>query len=202
MPDEPTLTLREAALRIAKISGSRSDKIEDSKLLGLLVAGHLKAGFHCPGPFVSWVPIPASYWKGINSAKFRTIRRSSTDNKLTGTYTVHLGQFANEYVGILSKNLSLEQQQQGAVWATLATILQIASRRYEVVLTEKEWQDYLQSNDLSDLSVTKASKSGRRQLKGWRGLAILIGAVPCPVHQRPEPWTICNFAWPTIAISI
>jgi hypothetical protein len=121
---------------------------------------------------------------------------------LTGTYTVHLGQFANEYVGILSKNLSLEQQQQGAVWATLATILQIASRRYEVVLTEKEWQDYLQSNDLSDLSVTKASKSGRRQLKGWRGLAILIGAVPCPVHQRPEPWTICNFAWPTIAISI
>jgi hypothetical protein len=49
MPDEPTLTLREAALRIAKISGSRSDKIEDSKLLGLLVAGHLKAGFHCPG---------------------------------------------------------------------------------------------------------------------------------------------------------
>jgi hypothetical protein len=43
-----TMTLREVALRLARLPGSLAGKIDDGKLLSLLKSGELKAGFFFP----------------------------------------------------------------------------------------------------------------------------------------------------------
>jgi hypothetical protein len=44
-----TMTLREVALRLARLPGSLAGKIDDGKLLSLLKSGELKAGFFSQG---------------------------------------------------------------------------------------------------------------------------------------------------------
>jgi hypothetical protein len=87
MNAQPTITLRDVGRRLARLPSSKTGGIADGKLLGLLKAGELKAGFYFPGPYLSWIPISPSYWAGISSDQFTSIRRSDKKN-LRGTFKV------------------------------------------------------------------------------------------------------------------
>jgi hypothetical protein len=69
-----TITLREVALRLAKIKSPATSKIDDGRLLSLLRSGDLKAGFEFPGATKRWVSIECNYWVTVDSQKFRSIR--------------------------------------------------------------------------------------------------------------------------------
>src|SRR5271165_2703113 len=70
---------------IAKAYLRKPGKPAVSKLLGLLKTGELKAGFEFPGTKVCWIPIPTSYWTGVSSHKFGSLRYIEHDKRKTGT---------------------------------------------------------------------------------------------------------------------
>jgi hypothetical protein len=177
MDAPPTITLRDVALRLARLPKSGTGKIADSKLLGLLKAGELKAGFHFPGPFTSWILISPSYWAGISSDEFRSIRISAKNRNRNGTFKVRLSQVANECVDVIFQHLNIEKDgKDDAVWREVKATLAAASRRYEVCIPEQDWEDYLQRHHLEEPAPDTKGKAGRRQKEGWRHLCVLVGA--------------------------
>src|SRR5262249_7908 len=92
------ITLRELALRLEKIRCPKSKAIADGRLLSLLKAGELKAGFHFPARTVRWIPIEPDYWRTVSSNRFRSIRREGGR-----AFTLSIGPFANTYVEVLIK---------------------------------------------------------------------------------------------------
>jgi hypothetical protein len=177
MEPQLTITLRDVALRLARLPKSGTGKIADGKLLGLLKSGELKAGFHFPGEFASWIAIPPSYWAGISSDKFRSIRTSRTNRDRIGTFKVRLSQVANECVDVIFQHLNIEKDgKDDAVWREVKATLAAASRRYEVCIPEQDWEDYLQRHHLEEPAPDTKRKAGRRQKEGWRHLCVLVGA--------------------------
>lgn len=73
----------------------------------------------------------------------------------------------------------------------LKVALCAASRRYEVAITEQEWNDYLQRHNLSEPTDLKPNV-GRRQLPAWRDIAIIIGAYLIKHHatEKEKPLKI------------
>jgi hypothetical protein len=166
-----TITLRELALRLEKIERPKSKAIADGKLLGLLKAGELKAGFHFRGRTVRWVPIEPDYWRTVSSSRFRSIRREGGR-----VYKVNISPFANTYIESLTeikeqKNKDSQIELLDEFKATLSA----ASRKYEVVVNVEEWERYLRTHSLAEPSGA-IGRGGRHPLAAWRKLVPIIPA--------------------------
>ncbi len=186
MGAQPTIPLRDAALRLARLPKSGTGKIADGKLLGLLQAGDLQAGFHFPGEFASWIPISRTYWAGVSSDKFRSIRRSEKD-KSSGTFKVRLSDVADEYVKVMSQRSEIDQRGTADnIWHEIKATLAVASHRFEVLIREQDWDDYLKKHNLEEPILVGKSKGGRRQKEGWRQLCVLVGAYLIKHHRTTK----------------
>jgi hypothetical protein len=184
MDAQQTIPLREVALRLARLPKSGTGRIADGKLLGLLQAGDLKAGFHFPRKLASWIPISRTYWARVSSDKFRSIRRSEK-YKLSGTFKVRLSDVADEYVEVTR----LEIDQRGStdnIWHEIKETLAAASRRFEVLIREQDWDDYLKKHDLEEPIRVGKSKGGRNPKEGWRELCVLMGAYIAKHHRTTK----------------
>jgi hypothetical protein len=186
MDAQATITLRDVARRLAQLSRSGADKIADGKLLGLLKAGELKAGIYFHGQSTRWIPISRSYWIGVSSDKFRSIRRSDK-NKLPGTYKVRLSQVADEYSKVMSQHMKIDQQRKDeAIWEELKAALAAASRRYEVVIKEEDYKNYLERHNLEEPPPRMKGRRGRPAREGWRQLCVFVGAYIIKHHQTTK----------------
>jgi hypothetical protein len=65
-----TLTLRDAARRLARAKNPKARGTQAAELLGVLRSGELQAGFYILSGTI-WVDAPVTYWEAIDSAKFR-----------------------------------------------------------------------------------------------------------------------------------
>jgi len=65
---------------------------------------------------VCWIPIPASFWTGVSSHKFGSLRYVQGDKHKTGTYEVRISDFIEEYIQVVSL------QFQGAASNSVATL--------------------------------------------------------------------------------
>jgi hypothetical protein len=176
MDAQPTIPLRDVALRLARLPKSGTGKIADGKLLGLLQAGDLQAGFYFPGELASWIPISPIYWAGVSTDKFRSIRLSKK-NSLPGTFKVRLSDVADEYVRVMSKRPEINQRgSPETIWREIKATLAAASRRFEVLIREQDWEDYLNKHNLEEPFPVGKRKGGRPQKQGWRELCVLVGA--------------------------
>jgi hypothetical protein len=72
------------------------------RLLALLKAEELKAGFEYPGIKVYWIQIPKSHWAGVNSRKFGVLWLKTNDPR-TGTYLVRIADFADDVFQVSHK---------------------------------------------------------------------------------------------------
>jgi hypothetical protein len=195
MSTEQLMSLRDVALGLAKVRGSRQPKIADGKLLTLLRAGELNAGFEFPGLVTRWIQIPATYWMSVGSDKFRAIRHKSGNKKMTGAFKVRLGQFANEYLEAVRQHPGKDGEREGKgasiaqITDELKAALSLASQRFEVVIRERDWLDYLQRHNLEEPMPQKKAKAGRSEMPGWRKLSVIIGAYLIK-HQTTTKETI------------
>ena len=186
MDAQPTIPLREVALRLARLPKSGTGKIANGKLLGLLQAGDLQAGFHFPGKLASWIPISRTYWASVSSDRFRSIRRSEKD-KLSGTFKVRLSDVADEYVEVTSQRLEIDQRgSTDNIWHEIKATLAVASHRFEVLIREQDWDDYLKKHDLEEPTRVGKSKGGRHPKEGWRELCVLMGAYIAKHHRTTK----------------
>jgi hypothetical protein len=172
MDAQPTIPLREVALRLAQLPKSGTGKIADGKLLGLLQAGDLQAGFYFPGEFASWIPISRTYWARVSSDKFRSIRKSEES---TGTFKARLSDVADEYVEVMSRRID-QRGSTDNIWHEIKATLAVASHRFEVLIREQDWDDYLKKHNLEEPTRVGKSKGGRNPKEGWRDLCVLVGA--------------------------
>ena len=177
---QATITLRTIARRLPKLLKIKK-KTAISELLSLLRSGQLSAGFQFPGRVVRWISIPPSYWAKIDANKLRTLGYERGDPKRPGTFKVGIPPFADELVRRVADELrnntvkSKEINSAEAALAELRQALSLASERYEVVILEQVWTNYLQQNKMSEPAY-KEPKAGRDEKVGWRDLTIIIGA--------------------------
>jgi hypothetical protein len=183
MDAQSTISLRDVALRLARLPKSGTGKVADGKLLGLLQAGELQAGFHFPGEFASWIPISRTYWSRVSSDKFRSIRKSERNN-LSGVFKVRLSEVADDCVEVMSGRWEIDQREDpNSIWNEIRATLAVASHRFEVLIREQDWDDYLNKHDLEEPMPVRKSKGGRHPKGGWRDLCVLVGAYIVK-HQR------------------
>jgi hypothetical protein len=184
---EPTLSLREVARHLAAMRSSQRGKIDDGKLLALLKAGELKAGFEFPGLVRRWIPIPKDYWVRISSDKFRSIRRGR-NKRMTGTYKVRIGRFATEYLQTVNQDIGeypkseANSMSMAQPFDELRNALAISHLAFEVVIQDKEWKKYIQSQPMQP----GQNPRGRKQKKGWSHLAPLLAAYMMTLDKRPS----------------
>jgi hypothetical protein len=171
MTTEPPLTLREVALQLGKIDRLPNGKPDVHRLLALLKAEELKAGFEYPGIKVYWIRIPKSYWAGVNSRKFGVLWYKA-DYPKSGTYQVQITDFAGEFDQVVSQ----ETTGTDAVLAEMKNALFAARRRYEVVITNEEWTKYLERHQIPASALQKRSYAGRPPKDLWRQLAPIIAS--------------------------
>jgi hypothetical protein len=166
---EQSISLRDAGLLVARWRKS-TEKIASGKLLSLLKAGQIVAGFRFPGSTVWWIKIPTRYWNTVSNDEFRVIR-FSRERKTSGAYKVRPGMFADEIVAQIS-------QQRAPTSEEWKAALEATTRRYEVEIIERELTDFLARNaDYSaQILSERKSKSGRHEKTGWRELSVIIGA--------------------------
>ena len=176
---EQTITLRDVGRRLARLRRSR-DKVASDELLDLLKSGEIIAGFRFPGRAILWVNIPAHYWSTISSNKFRVIRYSR-NKKNSGAYKVRLGQFAEDIVNQVNKQLKNKETDASDAWIA---VLEATTRTYEVEITEQQWANYLARHNLAEPGPEIKSKSGRHEKAGWRDLWIIIGAYITKHYQE------------------
>lgn len=172
-----TITLREVALRLAKIKQPTTRRIDDGQLLSLLRSGDLKAGFEFPGATKRWVPIERDYWLAVDSAKFRSIR-SDEDY----TFKVRLREFAEGY-----SQLVFDDSPSESLKDEFRVALAAASRSYEVVLQAEEWKKYLGNHNLNEPpfdAPPSKGKGGRTPLAAWRRLSVIIPAYLLAHHEK------------------
>lgn len=171
-----TITLREVALRLAKIKQPTTRKIDSGQLLSLLKSGDLKAGFEFPGVTKRWVAIEPNYWLTIDSDKFRSIRSD-------GGYTFKVGlrDFADTYLRLVLNDSSNE-----SLKAEFRVVLGQASRKYEVVVQAEEWKKYLDNHGLNEppFDTPPKGKGGRNPKAAWRQLSVTIPAYLLAHHDK------------------
>jgi hypothetical protein len=181
-----TITLREVALRLAKIERPGTAGIADGQLLSLLKSGELQAGFDFPGYSRRWVPIPMDYWLKIDSRQFRSIRR---DEKCT--FKVRLSDVVDSFLELVfdSTRPSLST---ASLQDEFRSALTAASRRYEVVVQASKWKKYLERHQLAEPALRSPpmkGRGGRNPLPAWNRLAVIIPAYLLAYHdkQRDKP---------------
>jgi hypothetical protein len=179
MTTELTLTLREVALLLGKIGRLSRGKPDVPRLLALLKAEALKAGFVFPGTQEYWIPITKSYWAGVDSRKFGVLRYKA-DNPRTGTYQVRITDFVDEYLQMVSQ----ETMETNALLEEMKKALSAAQRRFEVVITNEEWTKYLEQNQIPTSALQKKSYAGRPPKDVWRQLVPIIAAHMMTLDKR------------------
>jgi hypothetical protein len=95
---------------------------------------------------------------------------------------------ANEFATALLERLEHEQNEraESLIIAEFSSALSAASRKFEVVIFETEWDRYLKSHAIEEPGRTSKAKSGRRQKEGWRSACVIIGAyLIAYIRQRP-----------------
>jgi hypothetical protein len=174
MPEE-TITLRDAAQRLARTRRPKGRGIESSRLLSLLRSGELKAGFYILGGTV-WIEIPLTHWHGISSSKFRRIAR--TDDPKSGTYTIRANEFPDQVASIICSKIRSEpasgqhQIESGMEWIT--DVIEATATPYEVTTKTKDFSDYLRHQGPED--STTITNVGRKQKESWRDICSYMGA--------------------------
>lgn len=172
MPVE-TMTLRDAALKLAELHRVGRDKVPAGMLLAKLRAGEIAAGFRFPGRSELWTRIPAQYWSRVSSDKFRSIRNIST-NPGSGSFKIRPGRFASLLAGELLGRVDLNDVEE------LSGFLDGASRQCEIEIEIKELEDYKARNSLHESKETKETKEKNRQGRNenycWKDLCVIIGA--------------------------
>jgi hypothetical protein len=172
MPEE-TITLRDAAQRLARIRRPKGRGIESGRLLSLLRSGELKAGFYFLGGTV-WIGIPLAHWQGIDRNKFRIGRKP--DDPKSGTYQVKANEFAEEVARILWNN-----EQTGPSREAVTAVIKETTKRYEVAVKTEDFQQHLLKHELDENKTT--TNVGRRRKESWRELCSYMAAY-FAAHQR------------------
>jgi hypothetical protein len=185
MTTEPPLTLREVVHRMHSILRLPSKATAVPRLLGLLKAGELQAGFEFPGTRVYWIPIPTSYWTAVSSYKFGSLRFVRGDKIRIGTYQVRIGGFADEYTRVVSQEIHEKPPESiTAVLNELKHGLSGAQRQYEVAITNEEWTKYLERNQITASALDNRSPAGRREKTSWHHLLPIIAAYLMTLDKR------------------
>jgi hypothetical protein len=174
MPEE-TITLREAARRLARIRKPKGKGIESSRLLSLLRSGELKAGCYFFRGTV-WIEIPLAHWQGIDANKFR-IGRKAGDPK-SGTYKIKANAIPDQVANVLCKLIAREevsgQQQTKPLQEEIAEVVGATATEYEATIKTKDFSDYLQRHGLEENKTT--TNVGTRRKEGWRELCSYMAA--------------------------
>jgi hypothetical protein len=182
MPEE-TISLREAAVRLARIRNPKGRKIESSRLLNVLRSGDLKAGFYFLHA-TEWVEIPAAYWQRIGSDSFRRIARSQSEARF-GAYKVRANAFPDQVASIVCGKLAAtavaSRAQSQTDEETAAEIIRDTAISYEVTIKRKEFDEYLTRHGQTEEQTISAV--GRRRKEGWRELSSYMAAYFAS-HQR------------------
>jgi hypothetical protein len=184
-----TITLRDVALKLAKIEEPTTRAIADTQLLSLLKSGELKAGFEFPGRTKHWVAIHPDYWLQIDSRRFRSIRKNQG-----ATFKVSVRDFADEYLKLIFANFEIEnglKASNESLKDELRITLRAATQKYEVVMQARQWEDYRRRHNLPDPSFfvpAAKGKGGRHPLAAWRKLSVIIPAYLLAHHaERHQP---------------
>lgn len=172
--DKPGISLRDVATRL----NPGSNKREYSKLLSLLKAGQIKAGFRFPAFGTLWIEIRTAYWSGVDSAEFRTSLRIEKGRPSSGAFSISLAVFAEQICDVLA------QRSEPANWKHMAELLAATGKRYEVEILEEEWARFLEASPSYLPQPCRRSKRGRNELKSWRDLCVVIGAYIIKHHQK------------------
>jgi hypothetical protein len=154
MPLE-TISLREAAKKLARLHPSQKT-IDDEKLLTLLRNGELSAQFAVRDSIVEGIDITADFWRTVLIERFSSIRRSNSNKKRRGTFTVSLNEFREQYVALAKK-----RKPPASDWIAkeLAAAVAAASTPLEPIITRSSWQAYLTQHQLDE--PTERRKGGR-----------------------------------------
>jgi hypothetical protein len=188
MTAEPPLPLRKVAQQLGQIK-QPAGKPAVSELLGLLKSGELMAGFEFPGTKVCWIPIPTSYWTGISSHKFGSLRYLQHDKHKTGTYEVQISDFVDEYLQVVRHQFQGKGSDAAItmLYDEFRKALTAAPRPYEVGITNEEWTKYLKRHPIPASAMQqKRSASGRHPKTSWHHLAPIIGAYLMTLDNRPS----------------
>jgi hypothetical protein len=175
MTTEPSLSLRKVALLLGKIHREPNGRPDLHTLLGLLRAGELMAGFEFPGTTkVYWIQIHTSYWTGISSYKFGSLRVRRGDKFKIGTYEVRISDFVDEYIDVISQEFFSQKTDANTLLNELKKALSAAQRRYEVGVTNEDWLGYLQQHQIPAPVLQQRSSAGRPPNPSWHHLAPII----------------------------
>jgi hypothetical protein len=179
-----TITLHDAAIALATVTGKKGEKISDGKLLKALKTGDVQAGFHCSTEPLIWVSIPTEYWMDIASDEFRRIRVSPGKKNRTGVYKVGLKDFPKQYISACiraAKNAGKEFSAEWIIEAFNAAVTRMEST-FEVELPGSVWAEYLgrleAMKPLGDVESASNAKpgSGREAYSGWKQLNANLAA--------------------------
>ena len=186
MPEE-TMTLRDAARRLARIRNPKGRGIESSKLLGLLRSGELKAGFYILDG-KAWIEIPLTHWATTPGNKFRRIGRIRHEPK-SGAYPVRANEFPDQVARTICKEIevnerALGQHENQPNLEAITAVVDAAAKSYEVTIKTKEFSDYLQRQGMEETITT--AKGGRPEKEGWRGVCRYMAAYMA-AHYRDLP---------------
>src|SRR5437588_7771533 len=110
MPEE-TMTLRDAARRLARLKNPKAKGIASSEWLSLLRSGELKAGFYILNG-TAWIEIPVAHWERTGSNKFRSLGRKRNNPK-SGAYKVRADKFPDQVATFVCKEIKLNEQTSG-----------------------------------------------------------------------------------------
>ena len=174
--DKPGISLRDVVALLNPGSKTR----EYSKLLGLLKAGQIKAGFRFPAFGSFWLEIPTAYWSNVDSATFRLKLRLDSDRPSSGTFRVKLADFAEQIGEVVA------QRSKPGNSKHLAEVLAATERQYEVEILEEEWARFLEANPSHLPPPPQKSTRGRQQLESWRDLCVYIGAYIMKHHKKTQ----------------
>jgi hypothetical protein len=186
MTSEPTLSLREVSHQLRQMLGAPPQKSAIPKLLGLLKAGELMAGFEFPGTEVFWIPIPREYWTCVSSHKFDSVRYKSGDRFRIGTYQVRVSDFFDEYIEAVSQKYFSQQPKAHAVMDEFKKALPAMRRRYEVRITHESWSEYLENHPIPASALQQRISAGRPPKPSWHHLAPIIAAYLMTLDRRPN----------------
>ena len=176
-----TISLRNVALRLAKIRQPTTTKIHEGRLLALLKSGALTAGFEFPGPVRRWISLDANYWLTVDSKKFGSIRSDGTR-----TYNIKIVDCAEAF----SRSVFGDNSEGSAATLSkeeLVRVLASASAKFEVVIQVRELQRYLDREGLKEnpFDLVPPKGPGGAPAKGaWNKLAVFIPAYLLAHHEK------------------
>jgi hypothetical protein len=182
--DDPALSLRDVLKRLARIDRLPKKKTSVDKLLSLLRAGQIKAGFYFPASKLIWILIPQEYWVGLPKKRVQSLRYSSEESG-SGTYEVRITDFVDQYMDAVLQLIDSAASDQGAgVVGELKRALSSSQKRFEVAVRVQDWKDYLERNNIAEPALRETR--GRHQKEGWRDLASIIAAYMMTLEKRPK----------------